>query len=82
MRENNWSKKGFCSPMKGRKHSEEVKNHLSEIKKGTYFGGGNPKRIICINTGISFDTISEAARQMNIPRTSINDVLKKKKKNT
>lgn len=80
MRMNNWSKRGYPVPFKGKNHTEEMKQHFSQIRKGKYTGGGNPRKIVCINTGISYLTIAEAARLTNIPRTSINDVLAGRKK--
>lgn len=34
MSDNNWSKRGFDNPMKGKKHSKETKENWSKLRKG------------------------------------------------
>lgn len=57
----------------GKHHSEETKKHLSKMKKGKYKGKDSwrSKKVICINTGVIFDTIIEAAKYYDIQIASI-----------
>ena len=74
--------------MSGRKHSDESKIIMSDIKKGQKKpeGSGNPSQIIEVtdttnNTTISYDSICEAARALNIKQSTItNYILRNQKK--
>lgn len=46
----------------GRTFSEEHRKHISESKLGVYVGKNNPRarKVLCIETGVIFDTIKEA----------------------
>lgn len=52
----------------GKHHSKKTREYLSKLKKGKYKGGDswNSKRVICINTNMVFNSITEAAKYYNI----------------
>lgn len=54
---------------KGRKHTEEAKRKMSESQKGI-----KGKKILCVETGITYNSVSEAARITNINRQNIGAV--------
>ena len=62
---------GFSN--KGKKHSEETKRKMSDSHKGC-----NTKRVLCVETGISYDSISEASKCTNISGQNIGKVCNKK----
>lgn len=45
----------------GKKHSEETKKKLSESHKGL-----GVKRVVCVETGVFYDSIKEASKQLNL----------------
>ena len=59
---------GENNPFYNKKHSEETKKHLSEIKMGKYYGSQNIKINI---DGIEYFSLSEASGKLNIPVTTI-----------
>jgi len=78
---------GEKNPMYGKNHTDETKTIMSEAKKGQPKpkGSGNPSQSIEVtdiknNTIISYDSISEAARALNINESSIRSNLKSNNK--
>jgi group I intron endonuclease len=81
----NFGKTGENNPMFGKKHSEETKQIMSEANKGENnpmygkpkaVGAGKPSQVIEIidstnNTTTSYDSISAAARALNIEPSRI-----------
>ena len=63
--------KGEKSPRYGKSLTDEVKEKISISRKGKLVGGDNPwaVKVICIDTGEVFDSISEASRKygINVP---------------
>lgn len=79
------TRKGICyNP--GYKHSEQTKQKLSKIRKEITKNPNvidnmskaqkNNKKIICINNGITYNSIGEAARSLNINKSGIQSQLK------
>lgn len=61
------SKKGSKNAMYGKKMSEEHKRKIAEgVSKGS-----RKKPIVCIENDITYISLSEASRQLNIPSSSI-----------
>ena len=62
-------KRKVSNALKGRKVTEDIKKKISEThrKNGTY----NAKKVICIETGIIYKTMSEASRSTGISRDRI-----------
>ena len=60
---------------KGRKHSEETREKVSKALKGK-----NSKRVLCIETDIIYDSISDAESLTNINRQNIGKVCNGKAK--
>ena len=80
------AKKGDNHPMYGKNHTEKTKQIMSDAKKGNtngfkkgkprLEGAGKPTQAIEVtdiknNTTISYDSISEAARVLNISKSRI-----------
>jgi len=86
------SHKGEKNQNYGKSFSEEHKRKLSELNKGAKnpmygkpraIGAGKPsKRVICIDTGVVYNSIAEAARQMNLYSSSIWQCCRRKLKTT
>lgn len=57
----------------GKKLSQETKQKMSAIRKGRNTGANNShaKKIICINTGVVYNTALEAKEKTNVSNTSI-----------
>lgn len=71
-------KSGVNNPFFGKQHSEETKNKLSEIRKGTYNGDQNIPIVI---DGVEYRSAGEASKILNIPMVTIRwRVLSKNKK--
>ena len=81
-----FGKKGKDSPVYGEKngmfgknHSEEAKRKMSESRKGKKhseehnrkIGEANSKKVICVTTGETFDSQTEAAIHYNVARSNI-----------
>ena len=76
---------GENHPMYGRKHSEETKrkmsqNHRDVKRENNPFYGDhrfagknhpNAKAVVCVETGIVYDTVSEAEKQTGVARSNI-----------
>ena len=62
------SLKGEKSPMYGISKSEEIKQKISESRKGKLTGGDNPfsRKVICITTGEEFESLADASRKYSI----------------
>jgi group I intron endonuclease len=83
------AKKGKNNPMYGQNHSDESKKIMSDIKKGKnhpnfgkkkYEGAGSPSQQIKVsdiknNTTTYYDSISEAARVLNIKQSTISSYI-------
>lgn len=56
--------KNMSRSLKGKqyKHTEETRKKFSEARKGKRTGGDNPiaRAVLCVNTGIKFNTLTEA----------------------
>ena len=67
---------------KGKILSEETKRKMSEARKGKYKGANHPqaRKIICIETGEIFNTITQAAEKYKLHATSITQCCKGKLK--
>lgn len=61
-------KTGKNNPFYGKKHSEELKQRLSEERKGIYNG---PQEKVVIIDNIEYKSVSEAARQLNVVAATI-----------
>ena len=59
---------GENNPFYNKKHSEETKKLISEIKKGSYFGVQNNEIII---DGVEYRSAGEASGILSIPMTTI-----------
>lgn len=59
---------GNDNPFYGKKHSDEVKKHLSEVNKGKYRGSQN---IMFEIDGIKYKSLGEASKILGIPTTTI-----------
>lgn len=68
---------GGKHPMQGRKLTPKECKKLSDAHKGKYLGAEryNAKRVMCIETGAVFDSISTAGREMEICSKNINAVV-------
>lgn len=72
------SKKGSKNAMYGKKMSEEHKRKIAEgVSKGSH-----KKPIVCIENDITYISLSEASRQLNIPSSSIYKVCKGERNST
>jgi len=79
---------GENHPMYGKNHTEETKTIISKAKKGQSRpeGAGSPSQAIEVtdiknNTTISYDSISEAAKALNIKQSTITSyILRNQKK--
>lgn len=68
---------------KGIKFSEESKSKMSESKKLLYANGWlptNAKKVICLETGVVYDSAREAARALNIVNSHISSCCTGKRK--
>lgn len=72
------SHKGEKNHFYGKHHTEEAKRNMSKIKK-TYTGSKHPraKKVICADTGETFETIKQAAEKYNISHGHISQACKK-----
>lgn len=68
-------RKGRPSLLKGTKRTEE-QNYRNMLSQKTR------KKVICEETQIVYESIRQASKLLDIPRTSLNDVLKGKNKTT
>lgn len=64
------TKKKLSEIRKGNKLSDEHKRKLSEANKGK--PGAHKKAVICIETGIEYESVCEASRVTGIDRSAIN----------
>jgi len=85
--------KGKVHPNKGKIMSQEQKDKISKANKGvskpTAGGKGKPKpraggkkALIHLNTGITYNSVSEAAKILNLPRAGISLCCNGKRKST
>ena len=66
------SNKGKISPFKGKHRSEETKKKISESTKGKVkTGKKSTKPVICVETGIIYESAAEVERQLNIRHENI-----------
>ncbi len=61
---------------KGKKHSEETKRKISETKRKQRLHTKRPKSgkrrsVVCLETGIIYESLAEAQRKTNTPKSSI-----------
>lgn len=84
---------GENNPNYGKRHSEEVKRKMSENRKGKglhcfseehkrrikehHKGGADPKRVICLETGMIFKSINDAARYIGGSKKAISNCCRK-----
>lgn len=71
-------RKGSMNPMYGKKISEETRAKMSEAHKK----GALCKRVLCVETGQIFVSVSEAARQMKLSQGNVGSVARGKRENT
>lgn len=71
------ARNGEMNGMYGKYHTDEAKEKMSKKKKDIYNGSNNPnaKRVLCIELGIIFNTINEAAKFIKRNQSRISDVL-------
>lgn len=62
--------------MLGRKHSEKSKKKMSKSKAGVYKLGKHPRARSVVVYGYSFDTVTEAAVYLKIPRGTLTSRLR------
>lgn len=57
----------------GHPHTEETKRRISDKKKGKHFGGTGrkPRPVICVETGVVYESAKDASMQFNVLRQSI-----------
>ena len=72
------SHKGKLSPRKGVHLSAETRRKLSESHKGQI--PWNRKAVICVETGISYSSCTEAAESIGVTSKAISNVLRGKSK--
>lgn len=60
-RQNEEVKRKIAIANTGKKHSEDTKKNLSDSHKGL-----GAKKVVCIETGIIYDSIKEASKQLNL----------------
>lgn len=60
----------------GKKHSDKTKNKISETKKGISNKSLSVK-IICVNTGVIYESQTDAAKKLNLKQQSISRVCNK-----
>jgi hypothetical protein len=65
----------------GTKYSDKVKKHLSDIRTGKSLIKTR-KPILCTNTNITYDSVSIAAKQLNLKQGDISNVLTNRQKST
>lgn len=73
---------GENNPNYGKHHSEETKVKMSEAKQGKYDGENNPRarKVYCLETGKTYNCISDASRELGV--NHISDVCNGKLKQT
>lgn len=71
--------KGINNPMYGKIRSEETKKKISETRK---LRGHGCKPVICINTGVVYQSASIAAQELGLHATTIIKVCRKKATHT
>ena len=56
----------------GFRHSEETKRLISEKKRGKHFGGTGkkPQKVLCVETGIVYDSVKDASLKMSLKDSS------------
>jgi len=64
----------------GRKLSEETKKKMSEARKNSPYLAKVKKKVLCIETGIVYESISDASRKMNISISEISNACNRKRK--
>ena len=83
----NYGKRGFGTSMYGRKGkdsprygiivSDSTRNKMSEARKGKYYGSNNPNAKTVIINYIKYNSISEAANDINVNRDTITRRIKR-----
>lgn len=68
--------KGVKHPMYGKHHSEKSKRKMSKSRKGKYKLGKHPRARAVVVCGHSFDTVTEAAIYLKIPRGTLTNRLR------
>jgi group I intron endonuclease len=68
--------KGKNNPFYGKHHTDEVKQYLSKIRSGT--NSVNARKVLCINNGIVYDTITQASKLLNVDGSCISKVCRGK----
>lgn len=72
------SNKGVNNPYYGKHHSAETRRKLSESHKGQI--PWNRKAVICVETGISYSSCTEAAESIGVTSKAISNALRGKSK--
>jgi len=55
--------------MKPHKHTEETKKKISQSRKG--ISSGNERKVICLETGVEYESIKMASEKTNIDKSKI-----------
>lgn len=74
------ARKLISDKQKGRKLSEETRAKMSASHKGA--SAYNARKVQCVETGIIYDTATEAAKQLDLVQSSISAVCRGKRKST
>lgn len=83
MKRSKEARENMSKACKGRVISEEQKTNISNSLKGRPPGNkGIARKIICLDTGVKYDSAKIAAEILNIDRTSINRVASGDRKTT
>lgn len=75
------SRKGSGNSFYGRKHTDESRKRMRESHAGQIHYW-QEKRVVCIETGKEFKSITEAAKATGLNRTKIGDVCRGDRKST
>jgi group I intron endonuclease len=72
------SRRKMSKSHKGKVLTEEHKQHIGDAFRGKFVGGKNPmaRAVICIETGVTFDSVKEAADSIGVCRIAVNNCVR------